>query len=296
MSSARLNALIAANGGVVTTQQLLEVMSAKALEVAVRRGRLVRIRRGVYTAGLPDVARQLAALDATSGARIVACMNTAAQVYGFDIEPDERLHVLDPGTRIRPSANVMVHQRIGAPLKVVSGRLFTAPAWTAIEIARALRRPRALAVLDAALHAGACTVADLEAATIEQKGRRGIVTVRGLLAVVDGRAESPMESEARLVFIDGGLAPLVLQHEIVDRCGDLWRVDFAWPEARVAAEYDSMEWHANPTAWKRDHIKSSRLHECGWDLVRFVVDDVRRYPADLVDRIGGRIESARLAS
>jgi very-short-patch-repair endonuclease len=104
-----------------------------------------------------------------------------------------------------------------------------------------------------------------------------------------------MESEARLVFIDGGLGPLVLQHEIVDRCGNVWRVDFAWPEARVAAEYDSMEWHANPTAWKRDRMKSSQLHECGWDLVRFVVDDVRRYPADLVDRIAGRIDRARLA-
>lgn len=295
MSTAAFQALIAANGGVATTPQLLEVMSAKALEVAVRRGRLVRIRRGVYTAGVPDVASQLAALDATSGTRIVACMNTAAQVYGFDIEPDERLHILDPGIRIRPSGHVMVHQRLGAPLKVVAGRLFTAPAWTAIEIARTLRRPRALAVLDAALHAGACTTADLQAAIIEQKGRRGIVTVREVMALVDGRAESPMESEARLVFIDGGLAPLVLQHEIVDRCGDLWRVDFAWPEARVAAEYDSMEWHANPRAWKRDRIKSSRLHECGWDLVRFVVDDVRGHPAALIDRIGKLIDSARLA-
>jgi hypothetical protein len=159
-----------------------------------------------------------------------------------------------------------------------------------------LRRPRALATLDAALRSGACSVAELDAAVREQKGRRGIVKVRDVLPHADGRSESAMESEARLVFIDGGLPPAVLQHEIVDHCGDLWRVDFAWPEAMVAAEYDSMAWHANPTAWKRDHIRTSRLRECGWDLVRFVVDDVRRYPVELVSRVAGRIDAARLAS
>jgi hypothetical protein len=99
----------------------------------------------------------------------------------------------------------MIHQRTGALLSSVQGRLATAPAWTAVEVARTLRRPRALAVLDAALHVEACTAAELEAAAREQKGRRGIVRVREMLVHADGRSESPMESEARLVFIDGGL-------------------------------------------------------------------------------------------
>lgn len=287
--------LFAAGGGVATTRQLLTLMSPKALEVAVRRGRMIRLRRGVYALTAPDLATRLAALDAVTGTRIVACMNTAAVIHGFATEPDDRLHILDPGVRMRPSPDVMVHQRIGAPLTKVDGRLVTAPAWTAVEIARTLRRQRVLAVLDAALRTQACTAEGLLAAIAEQKGRRGIVRVRELVAHADGRAESPMESEARLVFIDGGIAPTEIQHEIVDDYGDLWRVDFAWPEAMVAAEYDSMEWHANPTAWKRDRIKTVRLHERGWDLVRFVVDDVRRQPADLVARIAGRVVPARLA-
>jgi very-short-patch-repair endonuclease len=189
----------------------------------------------------------------------------------------------------------MVHQRVGAPLRRIRGRLVTAPAWTAVEMARSLRRPRALAVLDAAVRSMTCTLAELRPAADEQKGRRGIVNVRDLLPHVDARAESAMESEARLVFIDGGIPPSKLQHEIVDRCGDLWRVDFAWPEAMVAAEYDSMEWHANPTVWKRDRIKTARLQDCGWTLVRFVVDDVRRHPVDLVERVANCIETSRLA-
>jgi len=174
------------------------------------------------------VEAKLAALDMASGARVVACMQTAAEMYGFDTEPDDRLHIVDPGTRMRPSPELMVHQRVGAPLKTIRGRLATAPAWTAVEIARNLRRPRALAVLDA----------------------------------------------------DGGLPMPELQYEIRDLRGDLWRVDFAWPDSNVVAEYDSVEWHANTEGWKRDRMKAARLQACGWWLsVPIIVDDVRKHPS-----------------
>ena len=180
----------------------------------------------------PTSLGRLAALDLMVGRRSVACMGTAAALHGFDTENDPRVHVLDPGIRMRPTDGVMVHQRTGAPLQGVDGRLATAPAWTAVEVARTLRRPRALATLDAALHARGVHGGRPRGRRREQKGRRGIVRVRELLAHADGRAESPMESEARLVFIDGGLPTPELQYEIVDRCGDLWRTDFAWPTRR----------------------------------------------------------------
>jgi hypothetical protein len=148
--------------------------------------------------------------------------------------------------------------------------------------------------LDAALHVEACTAAELQAAVREQKGRRGIVRVREMLAYADGRSESPMESEARLVFIDGGLPLPELQYEIRDWYGQLWRVDFAWPEAKVVAEYESMEWHASPEALKHDRIKTARLQECGWMTVPIVVDDVRRHAAPLVSRISGHLERTAL--
>ncbi|MCI4677019.1 type IV toxin-antitoxin system AbiEi family antitoxin domain-containing protein [Candidatus Mycolicibacterium alkanivorans] len=288
--------VFAANGGLATTAQLLAVMSRKSIAGHVRAGAMVRVWHGVYALEQPSVIGRLAGLELMTGRPAVACMSTAAKLYGFDTENDDRIHVLDPGIRLRPTAGLRVHQRTGAPLRRIAGRLATAPAWTAVETARALRRPRAVATLDAALRCGACTKVELEAAAREQKGRRGIVNVRNLLPHADGRSESAMESEARLVFIDGGLPPTEIQYQIVDHYGDLWRADFAWPEAMVAAEYDSMEWHANPTAWKRDHIKTSRLQECGWELVRFVVDDVRRQPVELVHRVASRINAARLVS
>ncbi len=105
-----------------------------------------------------------------------------------------------------------------------------------------------------------------------------------------------MESEARLVFVDGALPLPELQYEIRDLHGKLWRVDFAWPGAKVVAEYDSVEWHANPDGWKHDRMKSARLAECGWTTIPMVVDDIRKYPDELVRRIGGHLERATLAS
>nr|WP_245234005.1 hypothetical protein [Mycobacterium sp. PS03-16] len=270
-------------------------MTNRTIARRVRLGELVRVWHGVYAQTPPDTLARMAALDLISGRRIVACMHTAAELHGFATEPDDRIHILDPGVRMRPSAQLMVHQRVGASMQLLHGRLVTAPAWTAVEVARTLRRHRALATLDAALHVGACTPAELRATIDEQRGRRGIVRVRELVQIADGLAESPMESEARLVFVDGGLPPPELQYEIVDRWGRLWRVDFAWPEAMVVAEYDSMQWHATPDALRHDRMKTARLGECGWTTVPLVIDDVRHHPLDLVARIAFHLERAALA-
>jgi Transcriptional regulator, AbiEi antitoxin len=272
--------------GLATSVELSKIMSRRDIARHVRAGVMVRVCHGVYAQAPPDLMGRLAAQELMVGRALVPCLSTAAWLYGFDTERDSRLHVLDAGTRMRPARDVVVHQRAGAPLCRIDGRLVTAPAWTAIEVARTLRRPRALATLDAALRAGGCTVDEMRVVVKEHAGRRGIVRVRELLDYADGRAESPMESEARLLFIDYGLPEPELQYWIVDLRGDRWRVDFAWPDAHVVAEYDSLEWHANPQTWKRDRIKVERLKECHWTTVPMVVDDIRVHPYELANRVG----------
>ena len=290
-----IDEVFAERGGIATRQQLLTVMSRKTLARHVRVGAIVRVWHGVYSLGVPDTARKLAGLDVVAGRPVVACLHTAACLHGFGEQGDRAIHILDPGVRMRPTVGLMVHQRVGAPLIRVGDRLATAPGWTAVEMARCMNRPRALATMDAALHLGACNPTDLWRAIDEQKGRRGIVQAREVMQYADGRAESPMESEARLVFIDGGLPKPELQFEIVDRYGRLWRADFAWPAAMVVAEYESMEWHATPLALRHDRMKTARLQECGWTSVPIVVDDVRRRPAELVSRISWHLERAARA-
>jgi len=195
--------------GLATTGELLTVMTRQQLDVQVRKGGLIRVWRGVYSVAQPDLLMRLRALDLLIGGHAVACMHTAAALYGFCVEKHDSVHVLDSGSRLRLGGELVVHQREGAPLQLISSRSATSPAWTAVEVARQVRRPRALATLDAALHSGWCSAADLAETMDRHRGRRGIVAVRNLLPLVDGRAESAMESEARLVMLDHGLTAKV---------------------------------------------------------------------------------------
>lgn len=289
-------AFIAKAGGIATTSQLLTVMTRQQIDVQVKKGILFRVWRGVYATEAPDLLGRLAALDVFMGQKAVCCMGTAAALYGFDVQNSTAIHILDPGVRMRPTTGLMVHQRLGAPLRRVEGRLATTPSWTAVEVARTLRRPRALAVLDAALHSMSCSRADLENAVREQRGRRGIVAVRELLDYADARAESAMESEARLVMIDYRLPKPELQYEIRGGDDKSWRVDFAWPDHRVAAEYESIAWHVGRREMLRDKGRVANIQELGWTVIPIIVDDVRVHPWRLADRISGHLARADIAS
>lgn len=291
--NAELGRLLDSQGGVVTSAQALTCLTRRGLEAYVKSGALQRIWHGIYGRGQLTIELQLRGLDLATGTTVAACLGTAAAAYGFDTERRTELHVLNPvGRRLHSTAGLFVHRRDGAPMALVAGRPATAPAWTAIEVARGLRRPRMLATLDAALRSGTCSRDELQHGIERQSGRRGIVTVRELLSLASPLAESPMESEARLVMIDGGLPPPVLQYEVVDLNGRTWRLDFAWPEFRVAAEYDGIDWHSGPEAFLRDRRRTSALQELGWLVVPIVAGDVRYRPGELIRRVKTQLRYA----
>lgn len=282
--------------GVVTTAQLLAVMGRSRLDTKIRSGELIKVWPGVYSREEPDTLRRLAGLDLRAGEPVAICLGSAAAAYGFDTEDVVDLHVLNPeGHQLRNSDGLFVHRREGAPLGVVDGRPATTPEWTAVEVACSLRRPRALATLDAALRRGTCDARQLRFAAGQQAGRRGIVAVRELISLARPEAESPMESEARLVMIDGGISPTELQYEIVDRDFRTWRVDFAWPECGVAVEYDGFDWHSDQEQFRRDRLKRAALQEVGWSVLSVVFDDVRVRPWEMLRRIEAELRRVRAA-
>lgn len=282
--------------GLATSGQILKLVTRHRLDAMVNTGVLERIWSGIYCVGEPDDEIRLRGLDLSCGTKVPVCLATAAAIYGFDVQEDRDFHVLNPpGHQLRHADGLVVHRRDGAPLQMVDGRLVTSPAWTAVEVARALRRPRALATLDAALRSRTCTRADMWRAAIEQAGRRGIVAVRELLPLADARAESPMESEARLAMIDGGLPIPELQYEIVDGNGELRRVDFAWPEQRVAVEYDGLDWHSGEDAMVSDRKRTAALMDVGWVVIAIIFEDVRYRAPDFVARINTQLRHTRAA-
>ncbi|WP_018601644.1 type IV toxin-antitoxin system AbiEi family antitoxin domain-containing protein [Mycobacterium sp. 155] len=292
----KLAELFTTQRGVATSGQILSLLTRHAFDKAVDTGVLERIWQGIYCLGEPTDDLRLRGLDLSSGRKVAVCLGTAAAIHGFDTEGPPDLHVLNPpGGQLRSADGLVVHRRDGGPLTFVDNRYTTAPAWTAIEVARTLRRPRALATLDAALRSGTCIRADLWRAALDQAGRRGIVNVRNLIALADGRAESPMESEARLVMLDGGLPTPELQYEIIDGNGQLRRLDFAWPQQRVAVEYDSLDWHGNPDALRDDRRRTAALMGVRWIVIAIVGEDVHHRQGEMVARINAQLSHARAA-
>jgi very-short-patch-repair endonuclease len=76
----------------------------------------------------------------------------------------------------------------------------------------------------------------------------------------------------------------VAQHRVRDDAGRvLARVDFAWPDRRVAVEYEG-RWHGEPQQVARDRARLNRLTAAGWRVVFVTAEDLRE-PDRLIARL-----------
>jgi hypothetical protein len=121
---------------------------------------------------------------------------------------------------------------------------------------------------------------------------RGAGSRRGteVCALADGLAESPQETRLRLLIGRGSLPPPIAQFTVRHDGRFLARVDFAWPEHKVAVEYDGL-WHAEPGQFARDRQRLNRLHAVGWRVFFVTATDLYD-PERLIARIIDFLEEA----
>jgi hypothetical protein len=240
----------------------------------------------VYVDGdLPDdVPTLVRAASLWLGGDLVACHTTAALLWDFDIRLPRTvdvgaLHFLGPADmdnrllgrlQVHPSAlgtdDAVLHQGIWV----------TPPARTACDVVRLGARIDALATLDAALRSGRCDRDQLAVAHERQRGLRGVVLLKQLIPLADGRAESPMESRMRWRFLEARLPAPDLQIE-VGSAGRRWhRLDIGWREHRLGAEFDGLEAHMTRQQLADDRDRHNWLTERHWTLLHFTAVDVYR--------------------
>jgi len=78
----------------------------------------------------------------------------------------------------------------------------------------------------------------------------------------------------RLLIGRSGLPAPIAQYRVFDRDGFVARVDFAWPERRLALEYDGL-WHGGAGHFIRDRERLDRLREAGWQVAFVTAADLR---------------------
>ncbi|MGY2079747.1 endonuclease domain-containing protein [Modestobacter sp. SYSU DS0657] len=162
----------------------------------------------------------------------------------------------------------------------------TTPEATAVRLAGALPLDDAVAAVDQMVVLAGADLDEVRWLAGAAMGP-GCRRARQAVALADGLAESPQETRLRLILGRSGLPAPVAQYRVTDRGRFVARVDFAWPEQRVALEYDGL-WHAEPGQFARDRERLNRLTAAGWRVV-FVTSADLRNPGRLVARIAAAL-------
>ncbi|WP_347057945.1 DUF559 domain-containing protein [Blastococcus sp. HT6-30] len=267
---------------------------------ALRSSAWRRLYRGVYAdASLEsDFSLQVTGALLLVPAPAVFSGRTAAYLLGAQelvdrgtpvevtVPPDVRFGPV-AGLRIRrmplPEADVLLHR----------GRRVTSGLRTALDIARAEALVDAVVALDVLVGRAIVGLGELRAAAAELGSVRGARRAQRAVAMACPFAESQPESRLRVLLSLAGMAP-VPQFSVRDGRGDfVARVDLAFPDQRVAVEYDGA-WHAAPGQFARDRRRLNRLVAAGWTVIHVTAADMRD-PDGLVARVRAALEPPRTA-
>jgi len=218
---------------------------------------------------------------------------TAAAILGFPLprrlERDPRVHVTTIGTdqALRVRGTIGHRARRGRLQVVHSGTAaLTHPADTFVALATLLSRDELIVVGDAIIGwLGWCDHAELVAAARRYRGARGIRRVRAALAEMRPGSRSPGETRLRLALTRRGLPQPALNHDVVVDGRWVACVDLAYPDARVAIEYESDLHRTDDRTFRKDITRGEHLKDAGWWLLRATADDVGPAIEALVARV-----------
>lgn len=249
------------------------------------------VLRGVFIDHrIPDslpVRARAALLVAPSGGTVSHL--TAACLWTANAERSGYVHLSYQKASQSSRDEIKVHRFI-YPLDKSArhGLPVTSPGTTFMHLAVSLDLVKLTAFGDMLVKRQVITVDELRsyAAGWTHHGRRA-----GQLAAsyVRDRVESIPESNLRMLMMLAGLPEPAINHWVVDEHGvGRYRLDLAYPECKVAVEYDG-RWHDDPEQAARDEIRREWLRARGWTIVVVKADDLYRQPDATLDRIASAL-------
>lgn len=191
------------------------------------------------------------------------------RVGRVDSQRGLRVHLARADTPATPTSTVVADARPSTLITAQPGTRCipplgrTDPASAAWEAAAWLDPLRAVAIVDSLLASGLTTRAALTTVRTANADRPGGRRACWIFDLADPGAQSPPESHLRVRLVLGGLPRPVAQHPIQLAGGLVLHPDLAWPEFRVAVEYDG-RWHSDPEQLHRDRRQLNLLVGAGW--------------------------------
>lgn len=277
-------------------------VSRERLRRWVRTGLVTTVAHGVYcpAGAVINDPRRLHAMAVAAVIRrnpdLIASHESAAFIHGLDI-------LLPSGTPVpavtltrRPQAPGRSAVR-GARIRVAAlpdqhvtsarGIRLTTAARTVIDIARTTGFMEGVVAADSALREHIAIKVDLAVVLEDCAQWPGVVRARRVLDFCDGRAESALESIARVRFAEYRIRPPRLQVNVRGKQGFIGRVDFCWPEYRTVAEADgALKYTGQGADRARAQLaRDEKLHDAGWGTFHFTWREIYHDPDPTIGRL-----------
>ncbi len=165
---------------------------------------------------------------------------------------------------------------------------FTLAARAVADASRELGSLREVRAVTAdAVQRNCCRLADL-CEELAQAPRRHSGWLREALEEVADGVRSVAEGDLRSLIIRAGLPRPMFNPRLLVGEEFLSKPDAWWPDAGVAAEVDSREWHLSPEDWERTLARHARMIGYGILVLHFTPHQVRTQP----DWVAAEIRSA----
>ncbi len=170
---------------------------------------------------------------------------------------------------------------------------FTMVARAIADAARELRSFRDFrAVLADSVQRRLCKL-DVLARELADTPRKQSSWLRQALAEVADGVRSVAEGDLRDLIIRAGLPRPMFNARLFTGTGFLAETDAWWPDAGVAAEVNSREWHLSPDDWERTQARQTRMGMCGIVVLPFTPHQVRTKADQVAAQIRSSLQAGR---
>ena len=249
------------------------------------KGRLHRVRRGVYAVGRPDLtnyARWMAAV-LVCGNGAVLSYSSAAALWRIGFEQRNAIELSLPSPFQKRQPGLWIHRRPSLRERDVTteyGIPVTTPIQTLIDMSLRLDRPDVERMINEADKYNLTHPPELRRALDERVGEPGVAKLRHFLDRRTFRLTKE-ELERRFLPLAGkaGL-PVSLTGQFVNG----FEVDFYWPDLGLVVETDGLRYHRTPAEQARDRLRDQAHTASGLTQLRFTHEQVR-YEPEYVTRI-----------
>ena len=271
--------------------------SDSAISRAARAGRLIRLRRDLFTAAEHQHAVTMAAVASCRNS--VASHRSALAIHGLPIVGPRlavpELTVPPRGTGSLRAAHLYRASLPDEHITQVAGVPVTTVARTLVDVGRDLAHVAAVAAIDAALHANLVDESDIADVLLRCWNWPGIGRAQHAMRASDRRADSPLESVSRLVIARLGLPHPEPQVTILDQhLRIVAQADFYWDEFGVIGEADGRSKYDDRSVLTAEKDRQELLEDLGLVAVRWGWSLAWRRPLILAERIERAFERGRL--